>query len=63
MPWNPNLVLMQLQVTKEHKARLKGLATEDRRSLASECLYLIELGEKARNAAVKREAQKAAKEG
>ena len=63
MPWNPHKVLVQLQVTTEHKARLKDLAIEDRRSLASECLYLIELGEKARNAAVKREAQKAAKEG
>lgn len=57
MPWNKDKILLQLQVTPEHKAELRKMAEADRRSLAGECLYLIDLGMRVRDATVKRQSR------
>jgi hypothetical protein len=44
MPWSGTKKLIQVQVDPEVKAQLQNLAQEDRRSLASEVVWLISLG-------------------
>jgi hypothetical protein len=44
MPWNGSKKLIQLQADPEVKAQLQKLAQEDKRSLASEIVWLITLG-------------------
>lgn len=44
MPWDKSKNLVQIQVSMDFRAELEELAKIDRRSLASECLWLIEQG-------------------
>lgn len=44
MPWDEKKKLLQLQVEPEFLQELKRTAKENHRSLASECIWLIEQG-------------------